>query len=233
MWPQGKTLDIDRVRRDNRELADYLEEIAEQPLDFRDTHPNGHSARNHQHLWMLEYAADRDPKIDLTFRCLAVRHILNRWRDRLPTYEPYQRDGFRLYLYEDMAPTVSIVAETKEGFPYQGCADFTFVEDIEDVLRLYIDAPWSARFKGSGPKPDQVLKAIERAEGSLSGAARALAIPLPEFRRIIEIFSIVREANTIRKRHTRRPATFADVEYMLPRTRIWEYRLPGIFTKSP
>lgn len=86
---------------------------------------------------------------------------MNRWRDRLPSYEPYQRDGFRLYLYEDTAPTVSMVAEKREGFPYKGCADFRFVEDIAEVLRPYLVLPWSARFKRSGPKPDDVLKAIE------------------------------------------------------------------------
>lgn len=72
MWPEGEALNIDSLRRENRELADYLEQIAEQPLDFRDQHPNGHSARNHQHLWMLEYAADRHRSIDLAFRCAAV-----------------------------------------------------------------------------------------------------------------------------------------------------------------
>lgn len=232
MWPQGKPLDVGGVRRKNRELADYLEDIAEQPLDFRDAHPNGHSKCNHRHLWLLEYAADRDTAIDLPFRVAAVTYILNRWRDRLPGFEPYQRDGFRIYLYEDMAPTVSIVAETKDGFPYQGCADFTFVDDIARVLRPYLDMPWKYRFKASGPKPETLFKELKRAEGSLTNAAKALGMPLAVLRRTIETYGIAKDVNKIRKHHNRRPAQFDDSDWRLSHTLIWEHRLPARFTKT-
>lgn len=56
-------------------------------------------------------------------------------------------------------------------------------------------------------------------------------MPLAEFRWFIEIFAIASEANAIRKHHKRRPTKFADIERMLPRTRIWEHRLPARFTK--
>ncbi len=232
MWPDGKMLDIDRLRRKNRELADDLEDIAEQPLDFRDAHPNGHSKRNHRHLWLLEYSADRDTAIDLPFRTAAVTYILNRWRDRLPGFEPYQRHGFRLYLYEDMAPTVSIVAETKDGFPYTGCANFTFVDDISRVLRPYLDMPWQNRFKSSGPKPETLFKELKRAEGSLADAAKALGMPLAKLRTTIENYGIAKDVNKIRKHNNRRPAQFADTDWRLAHTLIWEHRLPARFTKA-
>lgn len=231
-WPTGKALDIQALRSRDRVFANYLEELAEQPLDFRDKHPNRHSARNHQHLWLMEYTAERDASMDLAMRCAAVAFVLSRWRDRLVSYAPYQRDGYRLYLYEDLAPTLSVVAETPIGFPYEGCAQFTFVRDIADVLRRYVSVPWSTRFKGIGPTPDRVLKVVADEGGSLNRSARALSMPLAELRRTIETYDLAREVNDMRKHNGRRPAHFFNVDFRLPQTRIWEHRLPAGFRQG-
>lgn len=223
-FPDSVAFELPLVRRRSREIAEYLEAIAEQPLSFRGAHPIEHSAANHCHLWMVEWMADKAGWIDLAFRVQATAYILGRWRDRLPSYEPARERGFRLYLYADMAPTVSVVAETNEGCPYGG--DLEFVSEIGDVLAPYAGRSWMSNFKGGGPTPDAILSAAAREAGSLRRTATRLDTGLAELRRLIECYGIAAEFNRVRKSHGRRPAQFADPDMMLPKVLIWEWRVP-------
>lgn len=214
---------LSEVRRRHRDLAAYIDGIAEQPLSFRGLDAISHSAANHQHLWMIEWWADKDQAVDLAFRCAATAYILHRWRQRLAGYAPHAVRGYRMYLYEDLAPTVSVVAETGGGCPYGG--DLTFVARIEDVLKPYATRSWMANFRGGWPTPEAVLKAARGEDGSLRATAQVLKLPLAETRRVIERYGIAKEVNAIRKHAGRRPARFADADLMLPKLRIWEWKI--------
>lgn len=219
--PSLRYFDLVRLARRRRDLAHYIEAIAEQQLRFRGQHAIAHSAHNHQHLWMIEWSADKDRAIDAAFRVAATSFILNRWRDRLAGYSPDK--GFRLYVYEDMAPTVSVVAETGEGCPYGG--DLTFVPRIEDVLALYSKRSWMAKFHDGGPEPNAILTALARHAGSLRRSAQRLGLGVAELRSIVERYGLAQDVNAIRKHHKRRPAQFADTDRRLPRVKIWEWKV--------
>lgn len=223
VFPDPTVFDPGALRSRNRRLADYITDIAEQPLNFRGPYPIAHSAANHCHLWMIEAEADRDRAIDRAFRVAATGYILGRWRDRLGGYAPARRQGFRLYLYTDLAPTISVVAETPQGCPYGG--DLTFVPTIGAVLDRYAGRSWIANFTGEGPSPDAVLKAADKARGALRASSEALGVPVAEIRRLIEAYGIGREVNVVRKRWGRRPAAFADQDRMLPKVTLWEWRV--------
>ncbi|MDP1910936.1 MAG: hypothetical protein Q8K85_21755 [Hyphomicrobium sp.] len=200
-----------------------MDGIAEAPLSFRGAGPILHSAANHRHLWALNAAADRDRSFDLAFRCRVVAHILERWRARLVSHATSSPHGFRLYLYEDLAPTVSVVAETPLGCPYGG--DLTFVATIGEVLAAYDGRSWTALFEGGGPKPDVIVNAVSHASGSLRAGAQRMGMPLARFRRLIETFDLAGDINRIRKHNGRRPARFADCDALPPKLRIWDYAI--------
>ncbi len=225
-WPDDVgPLDLVALGRRYPEIGADVEAISEGPLSFRGTAPFLHSAANHRHLWLLRAATDRDRGFDLAFRCRIVAYILGRWRARLASHAASSPNGFRLYLYEDLAPTVSVVAETPRGCPYGG--DLTFVATIGEVLAATDDRSWAALFDGRGPKPEAIVKAVSDASGSLRAGAQALGVPLASFRRLIETFDLARDVNRVRKRNGRRPARFADPDALPPKLRIWEYAVPA------
>jgi len=216
--------DLAAMRRRLPDVARFIEEMSEIDLHFRGSEPLDHSRDNHVHLWAIEYAADKHHEIDLAFRCAAIRHILARWTARLKGYAPYTTQGYRLYVYGDMAPTLSVVAETPRGCPYGAVK---LARDIETVVRPYVGQSWSARFRPTaGLGPDRLLAAIDKEMGSLSSTARTLGWSLAALRRDIERWEIAPDVNRLRKRHGRRPARFADPIYLVPDTLFWEQRLP-------
>lgn len=217
-------LDLAALRRRLPDIARFIEEMSEIDLRFRGPEPLDHSRDNHVHLWAIEYAADSHREIDLAFRCAAIRHILARWTARLKGHAPYTTQGYRLYVYGDMAPTLSVVAETPRGCPY---GEVKLAPDIETVVRPYAGQSWSARFRPTaGLGPDRLLAAIDKEKGSLGATARRLGWSLAALRRDIERWEIAADVNRLRKRHGRRPARFADPIYLVPDTLFWERRLP-------
>lgn len=218
---------VTRVLAEARQVdpafADYVTAVFERPLRFEGEWPIVHSGANHVHLWMPEYLGDRHAAIDLAFRTRLVEAIFARWTARARSDHRCARDGFRLYLYEDLAPTVSIVAETPQGCPYGG--DLTFVPRIEDVLARYDGRSWRARFTSDGPSPEQVLAAVEAEDGSIgTRAARRLGCAVGELRRLIEACDLGDAVNALRKRSRRRPAAFRDEVPV--RARMYERRVP-------
>lgn len=223
-----KPLDLPSLRRRMPEVADYVADVAEAALRFDGPQPLDHSRWNHEHLWLIEYAADRHAGIDLAFRCAAIRYILGRWRVRLKGYAPYRAQGYRLYVYGDMAPTLSVVAETPVGCPYGNGLDFAAT--IEAVVRPYVGLSWAARFTSDGGiDPKRVVDAMEHHAGSLRRTAAALSMPVAELRRCIEQWDIAADINRMRKRHRRRPAAFVDSYLRAPPLLIWEERLPALY----
>jgi hypothetical protein len=209
-------------------VADYVAGIAEAELRFDGPAPLDHSRSNHEHLWMIEYAADHHGEIGLAFRCAAIRYILDRWRVRLKGYAPYRAQGYRLYVYADLAPTLSVVAETPAGCPYGN--DLEFAPTIEAVVRPYAGQSWRARFaSGGGIDPRRIIIELERHAGSLRGTASALRLPLAELRRCVEQWDIAADVNRIRKRHRRRPAVFTESWLRAPPLHAWEERLPAFY----
>ena len=208
------------------ELSAFLENCGEAPLRFEGDHPLMHSADNHIHLWALEYWADHHAWIDTAYRVRFAAAILDRWRARLKGLRPYQERGYRLYLYADLAPTVSVVAETDVGCPYGLAEDFA--PDMATVMRQYEGQSWAAHFSDAddGLKPEVVLKAVERHHGSIGKpAAQALGIQVGHLRRFIEWFELGEEVNSLRKRYKRRPAQFR--QYEPSPMAVWEERLPA------
>lgn len=216
------------LRNSCPDLAKFLNECCAAPFNFEGDCPNLHSSHNHIHLWALEYWADRHSWIDLDFRTEFVDEILERWRVRLKGHPPYQEEGYRVYLYEDLAPTVSVVAETAEGFPYPG--EPTFVEQRRHIMEIYVDRSWHSNFhfEPLDIDPDVILKTVEQNFGSISKpTANALGVKVGALRTLIEQMDLQGEVNSIRKKYKRRPAKFKEEEYP-HRYRIHEQLLrPG------
>lgn len=200
---------LEETRNRCPELAEFLADCCERDLRFDGPYPIQHSAYNHIHLATLEYWADRHGWIDLGYRTAFAQAVLARWRARLKAAAPYRRDGFRLYLYEDMAPTLSVVAETAQGCPYGGVIQR--VESIRQIMAIYAGRSWIAQF---GPRadfiaPERVLSVIAGNSGSISQpSAQALGLSAGALRLLIEQYDLTGAVNAIRKRHHRRPARF-------------------------
>ncbi len=208
------------------ELAGFLEQCCEAPLRFDDEHPLMHSAANHLHLWALEYWADHHAWIDTAYRVRFADIILERWRARLKGMAPYQQRGYRLYLYADLAPTLSVVAETDFGCPY-GLAE-SFEPELAGVMRPFEKQSWAEHFGGvdTAPTSQAVLKAIQRHSGAISKpTAQALGMQVGHLRRFIEWFELGDEVNALRKRYRRRPVQFRQ-EVAAPML-IWQQCLPA------
>lgn len=211
------------------ELAEFLESCCSAPLAFEGEHPNYHSYLNHIHLWALEWWADHHGWIDLDYRVEFVDLIFERWRGRLTGLEPYRQDGYRLYLYEDLAPTISVVAETPYGFAYdaQGA---TFVNSTREIMSLYTDRSWSSNFDCEpwDVSHDKLLALVDKNRGSIGKpTAQALGLKTGKLRILIEQMGLEREINAIRKRCKRRPAAFRTEEDMPHRFHVYEQLLPA------
>lgn len=209
------------------ELAEFLNGCCEAPLSFAGAHPIEHSSHNHIHFWALEYWADHYAWIDTQYRVEFAKTVLDRWTSRLKGFTPYRDRGYRLYLYQDLAPTVSAVAETNHGFPYGGQP--VFVPGIREIMELHANQSWRAHFT-SAPlalSEDAVLDAIAKASGSISKpTANALGVSVGALRILIEQMGLTDEVNALRKRFKRRPAAFRS-ELMQPYSyKIFEQRLP-------
>lgn len=213
---------IAETRRRCPELAEFLEDVCAQPLRFEGSYANAHSAENHTHLWALEWWAERHDWIDLDYRVEFVEEIFARWRGRLKGLPPYRAAGYRVYLYQDMAPTVSVVANLPEGCPYGG--RLTFVPQPRDVMAAYVGRRWSLNFKGDWPiEPGRILDVIEHNQGSISKpSADMLGLPVSKLRILIEQMGLERRVNEIRKRYKRRPAKFHEEAYDNFELRIFE-----------
>lgn len=99
---------ISETRQRCPELAEFLEAVCAQPLNFDEPDAMRHSYCNHTHLWALEWRAERHAWMDLEYRIAFVDEIFARWRGRLKGLPPYRAGGYRMYLYQDLATTVSV-----------------------------------------------------------------------------------------------------------------------------
>lgn len=213
------------TRARSPELADFLDACRETPLYFEGDDPNLHSADNHIHLFHLVAAKEDHGWIDTAYMTAFAENIFDRWRARLKGLAPYQAQGYRLYLYQDFAPTVSVVAETPQGFPYPGTP--FFVDSPAQVMALYAGFRLSEALRGDGLRDTDILNAVERHKGSIGKpTANALGMQVGELRRAIEWWSIQDQVNALRKHFRRRPAAFRS-DYDLPFAyKVYEERLP-------
>jgi hypothetical protein len=212
------------------ELAGFLEATATGPLSFDGAHPLEHSADNHVHLWALEYWADQHRWIDLDYRVDFVNYIFDIWRNKPRVYAPYKTVGYRLYLYDSLAPTVSVVAETAFGFPYG--QEPTLVPNVRDIMAPYVECSWREHWSNEAwpIDPDRILKTIERNKGSIGRpTASALGIKVGELRKLIINTGIDLQTNKIRKKYKRRPADFSNEPDYDTTWRVFERRLPPLY----
>ena len=210
------------------ELAEFLEDVCDQPFNFDGPHPIDHSFHNHTHLWALEWWAEHHAWIDQGYRTAFVEEIFARWTARLKGFAPYRGAGYRLYVYQDLAPTVSVVADTPEGCPYD--VGLQFVPTVRDVMKTYVGRKWSHNFESDVRQlgPQHVLQVIEANAGSISKpAAQALGLQVGHLRILIERMGLDREVNQIRKRFRRRPAKFRDEREIPFNAAIHERILPA------
>lgn len=210
------------------ELADFLEFCCTAHLSFDGPEPIQHSAANHMHLWALEFWADQHAWIDLDYRCDFVGEIFRHWRGRLTGLPPYQADGYRVYLYEDLAPTVSVVAATPVGCPYGN--HHTFVSSPRDVMARYVDKSWQDNFACEpwAVDRDRLLKVIEKNKGSISKpSANAVGLSVGALRILIEQMGLEDEVNALRKHFKRRPAKFREDTYRDVPITIYESHWPA------
>jgi hypothetical protein len=200
--------------------------VANSPLSFEGEHPLQHSSDNYVHLWMLEHCAERQDWIDVEYRTEFVKYVLEQWRRRLKGLTPYRQRGYRLYVYEGFAPTLSVVAETDYGFPYSMTP--LYVEGISGITSLYASRQWSQNFGGAWDiDPDVVLSTIEKHAGSIGKpSAQALHMQVGALRKLIVAMGIESSVNTIRKRFKRQPAKFGSVSEELDVWHVFERILP-------
>ncbi|MCE2573879.1 hypothetical protein [Motilimonas eburnea] len=217
----------------SNELADYLDECARSPLVFDGNDPLMHSSDNHIHLWNLEYFAERNEWIDLKYKHEFVTYILDAWKNRIKGLAPYQTQGYRMYVYSDMAPTISVVAETEIGFPYRNSLDnAVYVNELLSVLEHYEGRKWSHNFGGEWDLThERVLNTVASNKGSISKpTANMLGLKVGELRHLIINMGLSRKVNDIRKKFKRRPADFShnvDDDYQML---FYEILLPPKFS---
>ncbi|MGE4126607.1 MAG: hypothetical protein AB7E80_00410 [Hyphomicrobiaceae bacterium] len=211
------------------ELAEFHEAVCVQPLSFDGPFAIQHSANNHTHLWALEWWAERLGFVDLDYRVSFVEGIFARWRGRLKGLPPYRAAGYRFYLYEDLAPTVSAVAETAQGCPYGG--PLRFVGSIREVMAAFDGRSWAANFQDWNPVigPARILAAVEKHAGSIGTATSAsLGVSAGRLRVLIDQLGLEDRVNALRKRFKRRPVRVSRDEMDGERERlIYELKLPA------
>ena len=213
---------LQRASEVNREFAEYVHDLAETPLRFRGEHPSEHSRDNHIHLFGWGPCVQKDPRLDLHVQVQAVEYIFARWRTRLRSYQPHTQHGYRMYLYEDFAPTISVVAETKFGFPYHGQP--IFVDSLIEILQIYANHDWNDFLQPS--EKTAVLHAVEKSQGSIgTRAAQLIGLRAIELRKYIEWFEVGDQVNQIRKQFHRRPVQFLDYAARFSRFKVCEIRV--------
>ena len=218
---------IRQTKLKHPDLGSYLETVCHVKLCFEGDHPLVHSSQNHIHLWQLEYESDDHPWINSSYREAFVKCIFEAWRVRLKQYAPYKEQGYRLYLYDDLAPTVSVVANTAHGCPY---GDVTTVHTLAEVLATYEGRSWRALFSDDDWEinPDLVLKVIKKQKGSISRpTANTLGLKPGKLRLLIINMGLEDEVNQIRKRYKRRPADFSEGPFQQQAFTIYEQILPA------
>ena len=213
---------LDYTRSKSRELARALEQVCASPLQFDTEFPLVHSSANHVHLWILEHQADHASWIDTAYRTQFIKHILEHWRIRLKGMAPYRERGYRVYVYEDTSPTLSVVAETDIGFHYR-YGNPVPVERIEDIATLYATRSWGEHFQFEPWElsPDRILQVVEANHGSISKpTANRLGLSAGKLRLLIIQMDRGDEVNQLRKRFKRRPVDFVDYQ---PQDEIWHF----------
>lgn len=217
----------------SKELAEYLDECARSPLAFDGDDPLMHSSDNHIHLWNLEYFAERNEWVNLEYKHEFITYVLNAWRNRIKGLSPYQTKGYRMYVYSDMAPTLSVVAETEMGFPYRYSLDnAVYVNDLMSVLKLYEGRKWSQNFSGEWSLTHEaVLEAVASNQGSISKpTANMLGLKVGELRHLIINMGLSQKVNAMRKKYKRRPADFSNDIDENYQTLFYEILLPPKFS---
>lgn len=217
------------TRTRSPELADYLQAVASSPLSFEGLDPLKHSSHNHIHLWKLEYLSDAFDWIDVDYRVQFATYVLEQWRRRLKGLPPYRQRGYRIYVYEDLAPTISVVAETDVGFPYAHRSP-TFVDGIREIMRLYEGRSWRQHFASSDCEISEarLLLAIERNCGSIGRpSALRLCMQVGKLRTLIINMGLGSKVNAIRKQFRRRPADFTNELPDSGEWRVFERILPA------
>lgn len=211
------------------ELARYIEAVAQSPLAFEDSHPLQHSSYNHVHLWKLEYLSDTHSWIDVDYRVECVNYVLEQWRRRLKGLPPYAHRGYRIYLYEDLAPTISVVAETDIGFPYS-YGQPIFVKNIREILTLYENRSWKQHFASFDWEisEQRLLDVITKNDGSISKpTAEKLGLPVGKLRTLIINMGLGFQVNSVRKQFHRRPADFSNEAMYSDHWHVFERMLPA------
>lgn len=220
---------LDYTRSKSREIADALERVCASRLEFEGDYPLVHSSANHVHLWFLEQQADHAPWIDTEFRSRFIKLVLEHWRIRLKGMAPYRDRGYRMYVYEDAAPTLSVVAETDLGFPYRFGKPVQ-VERIEDVAALYANRSWRERFEFEPWElsPERILQVIEANQGSISKpSAQKLGLQVGKLRLLITQMDLGEDVNRLRKKFKRRPVDFSEHEKTQETWHVFERILPA------
>ncbi|MDF2576869.1 MAG: hypothetical protein K0S74_353 [Chlamydiales bacterium] len=209
----------------SKELANWYEEIGEKQFYFEGEDPLEHSSYNHVHLWKTESYLYDNPKLPINFhfRKAGVQYIFERWKARLNSYKSKLKIGYRLYVYEDRQPAVSIVAETPMGFPYRYHKDeVVLVSSYDEILRLYDEPKQVSKVYKYQPK--DLLKIIEANQGSIGrSSAEQLGVSIGDLRKAIECYSIQQEVNRIRKNYKRTPAQFR--QEFQPNVRFYEEKI--------
>ncbi len=193
---------LDYTRSKSRELASALERVCASPLSFETDYPMVHSSANHVHLWFLEQQANHAAWIDTKYRTEFIKHILEHWRIRLKGMAPYRGRGYRVIVYEDASPTLSVVAETYIGFPYRFGKPVQ-VDRIEAIAELYADRSWRERFEFEPWEisEERIIQSVATNHGSTSKpTAQKLGLQVGKLRLLIIQMDLGEEMKQLHKK---------------------------------
>lgn len=216
---------VERAARIAPELANWLKGLAAHPLCFEGDTPLDQISKNYVRLWLTEFFAEEGDAVDLDFRVAATEWLIGCWSRRA---RPEVGSAcLCFYVYDDLAPTLTVATESPKGFPFRSQER---VDSLEELLQPFCRRHWSELWGSAGVTSRRIYQAVEAAHGDIGRlVAQRLGLETGRLRRAIEWFGLGDEVNRIRTLHQRPVLRFRSLQSQASlysdRWRIYELKV--------